>query len=329
MESWDFTRKQDIVVNRHFGHHRELGEFKLSRIRSILVIRRMSLSDAVTKLTNDKKQRTIIVHDEVHGAGMRTHVEKMGSHHSKFPWRLGLSATPEREYDVKGNVFVSNEIGPVIFKFPLEKAIKRNILCSFDYVPLEYELTVKDRQRIRQVYRKQTALKKQGTPMTQEQVWIEIANVKKTAELKPSVFADYLKEHSEILRGCIIFVENIEYGNRILSTIHNYTDKYRTYYAGEDQEYLKTFARGKIDCLITCHRLSQGIDIRSLKNIVLFSSSKSKLETIQRIGRCLRIDPSNPAKRPNVIDFVDSSKKSDYNTDTERALWLTKLSRIN
>ena len=59
---------------------------------------------------------------------------------------------------------------------------------------------------------------------------------------------------------------------------------YRTYYAEDDRDHLEQFARGEIDCLITCHRISQGIDLRSLRTVVLFASARSKLETIQRIG---------------------------------------------
>ena len=329
LEAWNVARNQDIVVNRHFQKHKELGEFKHSPSRSILVIRRSSLNEVVSRMTFDQKKKTIVIHDEVHGAGMPTQIKKMKSKHRDIPWRLGLSATPEREYDEAGTEFVQNEIGPVIFKFPLEEAIKRQVLCRFAYLPLAYDLTDDDRYRIRQVYKKEAYLEEQGTPMTKEQVWIEVANVYKTAEQKPFIFAKLLKRQPHLLRDCIVFVENREYGDRILSTIHKYTDKYRTYYAGEDSEYLSAFGRREIDCLITCHRLSQGIDIKSLQNIVLFSSSKAKLETIQRIGRCLRADPLNPTKCPTVVDFVMSSMVGDEHSDSERASWLTELSKVN
>ena len=68
------------------------------------------------------------------------------------------------------------------------------------------------------------------------------------------------------------------------------------------------FARGEIDCLITCHRISQGIDIRALQNVFLFASARAKLETIQRIGRCFCTDPANPDKRARVIDFVPAAE---------------------
>src|SRR5690606_4463838 len=77
-----------------------------------------------------------------------------------------------------------------------------------------------------------------------------------------------------------------------------------TYYGDDDRSNLTRFARGELDCLLTCHRISEGIDIQSVNNIVLFASARARLETVQRLGRCLRIDPNNPGKRATVIDFI-------------------------
>ena len=81
---------------------------------------------------------------------------------------------------------------------------------------------------------------------------------------------------------------------------------------------------------MTCHRISQGIDIRSLNTVVLFASARARLETIQRIGRCLRIDPSRPDKRALVIDFVRPASPTDTvpNADQERCQWLTALAQV-
>ena len=83
------------------------------------------------------------------------------------------------------------------------------------------------------------------------------------------------------------------------------------------------------DSLITCHRVSEGIDIRSLNTVILFSSARARLETIQRMGRCLRADPDNPNKTANIIDFIrQSDEGSEPNADEERAEWLTELAKV-
>ena len=62
-----------------------------------------------------------------------------------------MSATPEREYDEEGNRFIQNEVGPVIFRFTLEDAIRRGILCEFSYMALNYELTDEEKRKKRNI----------------------------------------------------------------------------------------------------------------------------------------------------------------------------------
>ena len=92
---------------------------------------------------------------------------------------------------------------------------------------------------------------------------------------------------------------------------------------------MEKFANGEINCIITCKKISEGIDISCVSNIFLFASDRSKLVTTQRIGRALRLDKNNPDKVANVIDFIlaDSDKENDSDADFERNEWLTELSK--
>ncbi len=330
LDAWVLKSGKRWLIYRHFDRHKELGAFALDPERAILVISRGQLEKVLGRLSREQRRKMIIVHDEVHGLGVPSLVESLRGEHPQFGWRLGLSATPDRAYDEDGNAFLAAEIGPTIFQFPLELAIERGVLSPFDYLPLEYELTDGDRQRLKDVRSKQAARAREGNPMSNEEVWTEISKVYKTAEMKPEIFRNHIKLDPSVLKNSIIFVETKEYGNALLEDIHNYTTRYRTYYAEDDRDHLVQFARGEIDCLITCHRISQGIDIQALETVVLFASARAKLETIQRIGRCLRSDPTNPGKRARVIDFVRPAGAGDKipNADQDRFAWLTKLSEI-
>src|SRR5262249_23567399 len=158
-----------------------------------------------------------------------------------------------------------------------------------------------DKDRIRQVWARVSARQREGHPMSQEEIWIELAKVYKTSRAKLPLFANFISVHPELLQRCIIFVETQEYGDEVLQIVHELRADFHTYFAEEDSQTLARFARGDIECLLTCHRLSEGIDIKSLQNVVLFSSARARLETIQRMGRCLRVDPMNPIKRANVV----------------------------
>jgi len=330
LDAWILKSANGWLLYRHFERHREIGDFVLDPEQGILVVSLGQLHKLMSRLPAAKRRKMIIVHDEVHGLGTPSLVASLRGEHRKFGWRLGLSATPDRAYDQEGNDFLASEIGETIFRFPLELAIERGVLSGFDYTALEYELKEGDKQRLAAVRSKQAARAHQGNPMSQEEVWTEISKVYKTAEMKPEIFRAYLKDHPKILKNSIIFVETTEYGNGLLEDIHHYTSRYRTYYANDERDHLVQFARGEIDCLITCHRISQGIDIQALEAVILFASARARLETIQRIGRCLRSDPGNPDKRAHVIDFVRPAAPGDKtpNADQERFAWLTGLSEV-
>ena len=213
--------------------------------------------------------------------------------------------------------------------FGLEEAITRGILARFKYYPLQFVLTDADRERISAVYRRRAAREAAGDPMSDKEVWIEIARVYKTSEAKLPIFADFVNDHPDLLTRCIIFTETVEFGARVLEIVHQYRPDFHTYFSGDQVNILREFASGELECLITCHRLSEGIDIQSLNTVMLLSSDKAQLETIQRIGRCLRTDPNDPEKVANVLDFIHIKNESDeLNPDEERSAWLTRLSTL-
>jgi|GEM_PF-110977 len=321
-----------VPVLRHYKNHKEQERFFLNK-GAIILTSRYFLPPVLHNLSKDEAARTILIHDEVHRLGSPSNRENLAGLSDHIRYRLGLSATPERQYDAEGNEFIVESIGEVIYRFGIEDAIRKKILSPFSYFPLEYTPDLEDRSSLQQVHKMAAARKQAGDPMSQEEIWIELAKVYKTSRAKLPVFGSFIEKNSELLRRCIIFVETREYGDEVLSIVHKYRHDFHVYYANEDSEVLRSFANGDIECLITCHRLSEGIDIHSLETVILFSSAKARLETIQRIGRCLRRNPRDPAKKANVVDFIrlpddDSEGESNRNADLERRDWLSHLSQI-
>ena len=324
-----------INIYRDYKNRKEVQDFSLSPKGAILLVSRTAsvarnpLASSLRQLDNTQARRTLLVHDEVHRLGSESNRESLQGLSDSVRYRLGLSATPEREYDSAGNDFIEEHIGPEIMRFGLGDAIKRGILAPFDYSPLPYIPTDSDAERVRNIYSKQAARQKAGEPMNDEEVYMEIARVYKTSPAKLPVFHSFIEGHVDLLKRCIVFVETKEYGEKVLEIVHQYRPDFHTYFSGEESATLKRFARGDIECLITCHRVSEGIDIQSLNSVILFSSSRGRLETVQRMGRCLRVDPDNPNKIANIVDFIrPSAEDEDPNADEERRDWLTELAAL-
>lgn len=319
-----------LRLYRHFGTapaYRDIQNFLLDKKNAILLTSNENLNKALRNLSSQEMRETLLIHDEVHRVGSPSNRNSLKGLSDDISWVLGLSATPEREYDQEGNKFIDEYIGPIIFEYGLESAIKDGILCPFNYFPIEYQSTQEDRNGVSAVYAQKAARAAEGNPMSDDQLAIAISKVYKLSKAKLPLFDDFIKKNQQFLKRSIIFVEEMKYGEEVLEIIHQYRPDFHTYYTGDEVETLRRFAIGELECLVTCHKVSEGIDIKSLENVILFASAKAKLETIQRIGRCLRTDPNNPGKIANVIDFIrkDSGSRS---SDEDRSEWLGEISKV-
>ena len=321
------------LIYREYDRHHEAQEFGAVRGASVLLINRRKLPDLIPRLSAAKIDSTFLVCDEVHGFGEPGLVQRLSGQLQRFPYRLGLSATPSREYDQDGNEFIETEIGPIIFRFEIHDAIERGILCELDYHPIEFEYSNDDKAALQAAWSRHAAREKEGNGDL-ALLYMELARVKKLSKEKIPPFEAYVRQHPEILDRCIIFVQQADYGALLQDLMMEQRIEFHTYYGDDDRNNLQRFAKGELECLIACKRISEGIDIQSINNIVLFATARAPIETVQRVGRCLRTDPNNPEKRATVIDFIKTGAEdadasaSPISTDARRRDWFERLSAV-
>ncbi len=328
--------KHDSVdlVFREYGVHYEADKFRLSKRPACLLTNRRKLADIIPRLSSERIAETIIICDEVHGFGESSLVASLEGKLRQFPYRLGLSATPTREYDDDGNDFIEREIGPVIFRFEIHEAIRRGILCELDYHAIEFQYSDDDRAEVQAAFARQRGRESNGDA-DPKQLYMDLARIKKLSKEKVPLFEDYVANNPDILRRCILFVEQADYGSLLQPLLMRKRIDFHTYYGDDDRENLRRFAGGELDCLIACKRISEGIDIQSVNNIVLFATAKAPIETVQRVGRCLRTDPKNRSKRATVVDFIKTSDDDEplppdapLSTDDKRCAWFQELAAV-
>lgn len=335
LDQWhrELLKHTSLPIYRAYEQHREAQTFINDPVGAVFLTSRQVLAEVLPRLHPNVLPRSLLICDEVHGMGSPALVLAMRGRLKPFAYRLGLSATPEREYDEDGNSFIDDEVGPVIFRFGLKDAIRRGILCELDYVDLEFSFSDEDKAALQQAFRRYHALVREGRAPGIESLYQDIARIRKLSREKIPPFREYVAEHRSLLDRSLIFVETAEYGMLIQDVLMDLHVDFHTYYGDDDRANLKRFASGDLDCLITCHRISEGIDIRSVNNIVLFASSRARLETVQRLGRCLRIDPKNLSKRAKVVDFIrveedDEDRTLDELTaDESRREWFRDLAQ--
>jgi superfamily II DNA or RNA helicase len=214
-----------------------------------------------------------------------------------------------------------------VYRFDLESAIRRGILCPFEYIPVEYELTADDKRRRSKVFSAKAAAEAEGEAWPEEKLYRALAFVNKTAEAKPGEFAAVAGDRPSLLKAAVLFVETQEFARPFVETIGRWTSRYSTYFDDDPSARLSELSKGELDCLVCCKRLSEGVDIKHLRTVFLISVDRARLQTIQRIGRTLRTDPGDPTKVATVVDFVLKDAPPDH-ADTQRCEWLAALSNV-
>ena len=267
-----------------------------------------------------------------------------------FDCRLGLSATPWDMYDSSRNQyivdgFVNGEYTVAenvedweselidskgVFYFGLKEGIERGILCPFEYIPKKYTPSQADFDRAKEAFSKVNPTLPKHKRMIMGMILAAMAF--KTSKEKIEPFKEWLSgflNSGRELKRCLMFVAKKDYGDLVdktLSSKFHITD-FRTFFEGEKMTTLKEFERGDIDSLIACGRISEGIDIKTVDTIVLFSADATRLQTIQRIGRALRTDKENPDKISTVVDFIWEGDDEGETADTKRRDYLCELAK--
>ena len=262
LEQWYrelLLRCQDTILFRWYGNYNEFSRFQITKAKEkiILISREGERIKYVLGRLKDLGERTLLVFDEVHGAGSEGFRKAVENEIQFFHYRLGLSATPIREFDQEGSVFLEKAIGPVIFHFDIADAIKNGILCCFRYIPLHYQLTSEEKKKKQNIIAAYEQKRKKGIAFQEEDLYRDLARVNKLAINKISLFQEYIQKEPQILERCIIFVETREYGLALQKMLLSYIYKFHTYYGNDDSSNLRKFARGQIDCLITCKKFQK------------------------------------------------------------------------
>ena len=102
-----------------------------------------SVFDALTSFPANVRKQILLIADEAHNMGSKRILNKLEG--IKFPRRIGLSATPERQFDDEANKelmdFFGCEGGRYTYEYTMQEAIDNGYLCRYYYYPHVVELT--------------------------------------------------------------------------------------------------------------------------------------------------------------------------------------------
>ena len=239
----------------------------------------------------------ILIADEAHNLGRPSFIEEPPDF---FEYRLGLSATPIRQYDEEGTEALLEFFGPVAFRFALEEAIGR-CLVEYDYfvhavyltdfeMDEWYELTGKI---------KQNAWRSEGGKPDEYLAMLlrDRRALLETASGKVSKLEALLdEEDAGSLQHALIYTsdkgpEQLVNVNDLLrnkNILYHQLTAEETRNREETKRIIESFQDGEIQVLTAKRVLDEGVNIPQIRKAYILASTTVERQWVQRRGRLLR-----------------------------------------
>ena len=320
-------------------------------------------SNVFFELNQFPKNKLLLIADEAHNLGGGMMSNRLAS--IKYLRRIGLSATPERQFDNVGNKKIIDFFGcneDYTFEYSMAEAIDNGALCRYYYYPHIVKLT--DDEMVNYVDLSKKIVKIMGFQDVESQEVLKMLFLKRKriihkAANKLSVFQQIVQERMSKkgnLKYTLVYVPEgnkpddyeadiFEHSDTIVSdseTEHLIDDFTRivrdtdphvtvrqfTSESKDRDSMLKGFADGTIDVLTSMKCLDEGVDVPRSEFAIFCASTGNPRQFIQRRGRVLR---THKDKRSAVIHDLIVVPDNVFDSDCyalEKSLVENELRRV-
>ena len=288
------------------------------------------------------KAHKLLIADECHNLGAATF---SANPPDIFDYRLGLSATPVRQYDEEGTEALIDYFGDICFSFTLEEAIGK-CLTEYDYHVHFVELTSDEMREwsdlTDQIASQAWKLETGGSDPYLDNLLRQRRLVLETADGKIDVLSGLLDSQGpRELRYALIYAtdkepEHLEEVNRLLERrgvlFHQLTQE-ETRSSKRTKSILSAFQDGMTQVLTAKRVLDEGVNIPQIKLAYILANTTVRRQWVQRRGRLLRKCSAIGKTHAVIHDFVvlppgASSAKVDQLDRDARRLVRSELDRV-
>lgn len=316
---------------------------------------------------NQLPPKTLLIADECHNMGSGTLLKLLPKINCKR--RIGLSATPERQFDEEGNKKVSqffNSETNYTYEYSMEEAINNGVLCRYYYYPHLVSLTESEMNDYKEVSLKISKLyNNDSDSFNNSAILTSLLLARKRiihkAFNKKSVFLDVIGQEYKKrgdLKYTLVYVpegtdpndyfetdffsekDELENDNDARNLIDVFTkavkdiDKRTTikqFTAGtSDKEYiLDQFAAGEIDVLTSMKCLDEGVDVPRSELAIFCASTGNPRQFIQRRGRILRTHIAKKFAYIHDLVVIPEINANSESYRMERNMLKKELERVN
>lgn len=287
------------------------GEEHSSEYRPTNIAVLNTASKLLPSLQSDVRQFLVV--DECHRAATPEFSKALAVQHAAS---LGLSATPERQYDDGLARYLEPALGSIVFRYDYGEAYSDGILSEFDLMNVRVPLSADEQGKYDELTRKAAGLARRreespGAERAFERVLQRRATISNSAAARVPVAVRLMDGH----RGArtLVFSERIADSERVARLLAARGHRVTSYHSGIGPDVrrsnLMLFRRGYKDVIVACRALDEGIDVPDACVAILASGSASRRQRIQRLGRVLRPSPSGDAAQVYTLYATAQEEK--------------------
>ena len=312
------------------------------------------------------KKKLLLIADEAHNMGAPSIMNRLGA--IRYLRRIGLSATPDRQFDDEGNAALRDFFGASessTYEFSMKEAIEKGFLCRYYYYPHLVRLTDTEMSEYLEISKKLAPMFNYGTGTFSKEDRVLTALLLKRKRIlhkaanKIGVFRDILNERYSKqgnLKYTLVYVpegnaldnasadmfdrkedhEEEAFTNHLIDVytqaikhVSKQTTVKRLTSDTKDREAtLRQFANGELEVLTSMKCLDEGVDIPRSEVAIFCASTGNPRQIIQRRGRILR---QHPDKHFAIIhDLVVAPEIGQDSScyNMERSLLSGELKRV-
>lgn len=292
---------KDISLNGGGEHLEEISKVTISTIDSVKnIIHKFNASN------------TLLIVDECHKIGTEKRGETLTNNWNAA---LGLSATPERDYDDNFYIIIKKILGDIIFDYNYIDAREDEVIVNFKLLYAYAAMTEDEEEKYKKFTKsiQRRAATIGGNNMNDYPLKMLIFNrarMVKNSKNRIPFGVELLQKHKR--DSWIVFTENKKQAKEFNKIINKKGYKSAIYNTdldnAEREENLNNFKSGNLNVLVSCTALDEGFDMPEADGAMILSASSSKRQRIQRMGRVLRIT----ANKENALIVTVYSSKTEF-----------------
>lgn len=341
--------------------------FNLKNISYVIIATYASFAKSETcSRIEELSSSTLLIADEAHNMGSTLMLKAMKR--VVFQRRIGLSATPHRQYDPQGNRSINDFFGikdHYTFEYSMAEAIEKGVLCKYRYFPHVVNLNEDEMEQYLILSKQIAKFFHDDTEMFDDDPVLTALLLKRKRIIHKAVnklvkfkeiINDLYREKGNLKYTMIYAPEGVcpddSYYNVVddrdeiedsgdeIPLINLYTmlvaetNKYTTveqFTARETDRdrILRDFANGVTDVLVAMKCLDEGVDVPRAENAIFCASTGNPRQFIQRRGRILRIHENKSMAYIHDLVVVPYVDYDIESFNMERSLLKRELLRVS